>query len=181
MSVLATSVVIILARIVDVSMGTLRTLFIVQGRKLTAASLGFVEILIWILVVSQVIRNLDHWFYAVAYAGGFAMGTYVGILIEGWLAPGRQVLRIFTRHGDAVADALRKRGYALTAFVGKGMEGPVDLLLLESSRRAVMDALPVVGSVDPEALTVVDDVRQVSPRAAGVAGRPLWGHVVKKK
>jgi uncharacterized protein YebE (UPF0316 family) len=181
MSVLLTSLTIAFARVVDVSLGTLRTLFTVQGRKLTAAGLGFIEILIWILVVSQVINNLDHLVYAVAYAGGFAMGTYAGILIEGWLAPGRQVLRVFTREGAAVAAALRGRGYALTEFTGRGQDGPVDLLLLESSRKLVANALPVVGSVDPGAPTVVDDVRLVPPREAGSGPALSWSRIGKKK
>ena len=181
LSVLLTSLAIALARVVDVSLGTLRTMFTVQGRKVTASSLGFVEVLIWILVVSEVIRNLDHPIYAVAYAGGFAVGTYVGILIEGMLAPGRQVLRVFTRRGETLAAQLRRQGYALTEFTGRGMDGPVDLVLVESSRRRIAQALPTVASVDPEAMTVIDDVRVVGPRRAGGLTPSFWTQIVKKK
>lgn len=181
MTILVTCLAIVLARIVDVSLGTLRTIFIVQGRKFTAAGLGFVEILIWIVVVSQVIRNLQHPAYAVSYAGGFALGTYVGIRIEGWLAPGRQVLRVFTRHGSVLAADLRGRGYALTEFSGTGLEGPVDLLLLEASRRSVFELLPIIGELDPEALTIVDDVRSIPMRGSVASPPPFWSQIVKKK
>lgn len=181
MGVALTSLAIILARILDVSLGTLRTIFIVQGRRFIAAGLGFVELLIWILVVSEVLQNLDNRIYVLSYAGGFALGTYVGIRIEAWLAPGRQVLRVLTRKGEGMARELRSRGYALTEFVGKGMEGPVDLLLLEASRRRLLEVLPLVAKLDDAAIMLVDDVRVFPANRAGPASRRFWSHLVKKK
>lgn len=181
MTVLLTSLGIVLARVIDVSLGTLRTIFIIQGRGLVASTLGFLEVLIWILVASQVIRHLDHPLYLVSYAAGFAAGTWVGIRIEAWLAPGRQVLRVFTRRGSSLARDLRERGYTLTEFSGKGMEGPVDLLLLESSRRRLLEVLPFIAERDETAIMLVDDVRVYNTRRPGIVPRPLWSHVPKKK
>ena len=181
MTMLLTSLAIVLARIMDVSLGTLRTIFIIQGRSLIASTLGFVEVLIWILVASQVIQHLNHPLYLVSYAAGFATGTWVGIRIEAWLAPGRQVLRVFTRHGPALAKELRELGYALTEFSGKGMQGPVDLLLLEASRRRILEILPVVTGRDESAIMLVDDVRVYPARRGGFVSRPFWSQVAKKK
>jgi len=159
----------------------LRRLFLTLPGRLTAACLGFVEILIWILVVSEVIQNLETPIYAVSYAGGFALGTYVGIGIEGWLAPGRQVLRIFTRQGKSVAGALRTRGHRLTEFAGQGNDGPVDVLLMEAPRRVMPGTLALVAQLDPLALTVLDDVRVPSLQPVAATGPSFWSQIVKKK
>ncbi|MCA9319888.1 MAG: DUF2179 domain-containing protein, partial [Planctomycetes bacterium] len=80
------ALVIFLARIGDVSIGTLRTILVFRGRSIPAAVLGFFEVLIWITAAGQVIRNLDAWYLTIAYAGGFAMGNIVGIWLESKLA-----------------------------------------------------------------------------------------------
>ncbi|HEX9652767.1 MAG TPA: DUF5698 domain-containing protein, partial [bacterium] len=99
LSPVLTCIVIIVARIADVSFGTMRTVFIVQGRKGIAFVLAFLEVTIWVVVVSKVIQNLSQPEYVVSFALGFSLGTYLGITMETWLAVGDQVLRIFTRRG----------------------------------------------------------------------------------
>ncbi len=98
-TVLVTCLGIIIARILDVSLGTIRTVFVVKGRRGISWVLGFFEVLIWILVVSKVIGNLSEPLYAVSYAFGFATGNYVGITLEKWIAHGDQVVRVFTQEG----------------------------------------------------------------------------------
>ena len=117
---------IILARITDVSLGTLHTMFVVQGRRKLAWVLGFFEILIWVVVVSKVIQNLSEPAYAVAYALGYATGNVVGITMENWLAYGEQVIRVFTRKGETIATQLRGEGFRVTTFAGEEGDGPVD-------------------------------------------------------
>ena len=91
---------IIVARIGDVSLGTLRTIVTIQGRRALAISISIFELLIWVFVVSQVIRDIGNEpIYGVAYAIGFASGTFIGMTIEQRLALGRQVVRIITRQG----------------------------------------------------------------------------------
>ena len=167
-SVWVTSALIVLGRVMDVSLGTLRMLFIVQGRRLVAATLGFFEILIWVVVVSSVVTNLDRPMYFVAYAAGFSLGTWIGMSIEAHIASGRQVVRVFTQMGAKTAEALRARGYVVTEFTGKGMSGHVDMLFLETSRRSVArEVIPLVRELDPEAYPIVDAVRAAPPSATG--------------
>lgn len=174
-TVLLTSLGIVLARVVDVSLGTLRMINVVQGRKSVAAGLGFIEILIWVVVVSSVIQNLDQPLYIVSYAGGFALGTYVGILLEEWIGRGERVVRIFSRSGADMARRLRDASHVVTEFRGEGREGPVDLLFLHTPRKRVLEVMELARTVDPESFCIVDDVRsgaRVGPRhsPAGLAG-----------
>lgn len=167
-TVLLTCALIVVGRMADVSLGTLRMLFIVQGRRLVAATLGFFELLIWVTVVSRVVTSLDQPAYFVAYALGFSLGTYMGMVIESRIASGRQVVRIFTHRGASTAEALRARGHVVTQFAGQGRSGHVDLLFVETSRRSVArDIVPLVREIDPEAYSIVDPVRATPPSATG--------------
>jgi uncharacterized protein YebE (UPF0316 family) len=153
---------IALARVGDVSLGTIRTVFVVQGRRGVAFVLGFCEVLIWVVVVSQVITNLSHPAYAIAYALGFATGNYVGMTVERWVAVGMQVLRVFTRQGQAVAQALREAGFRVTVFDGHGRDGPVYLLFIQTRRRDMGKVVSQAEAIDPECYYVVDDIRVAS-------------------
>src|SRR5262245_54738025 len=107
---------IILARIADVSLGTLRTISVVNGRAKLASVVGFFEILIWVFAVSRVIENLSDPAFAISYALGFALGNLIGIKIEQRIAFGEQVVRIFSTKGDKVAASLRHAGFIVTEF-----------------------------------------------------------------
>lgn len=173
-AVLLTSVAIVLARIVDVSLATIRIIYLVRGKRVKAAFLGFFEVLIWIVVVSSVIQNLDHPIYMVSYAFGFALGTYIGIGVEARLSSAQQVVRIFSRLGDEVTAHLRDMGFVVTQFEGSGREGPIKLLFLEVSRRRVPHVLAEAVKVDPTCFCIVDDIRQSSGAVvrSAAAGRP---------
>lgn len=160
--VITTCVLIICARIGDVSLGTIRTVFILRGRRTLAVLLGFFEVLIWVTVVSKVITNLNHPVYAVSYALGFAAGNYFGMVIEHWLAIGHQALRVFSRRNVELAEALREAGYRVTEFAGTGRDGPITLLYTESARRDIGEAIGIAERVDPDCFYVIDDVRSAS-------------------
>jgi uncharacterized protein YebE (UPF0316 family) len=162
LTVLLTSLGIMLARIIDVSLGTIRTISLVRGKRGRAALLGFFEVLIWIAVVSRVIQSIDQPVYMVSYACGFALGTYIGIGVEARLSSAQQVVRIFSRLGDRVAERLREMGLVVTRFEGSGREGPISLLFLEVSRRRVRTVMEAAIEVDPTCFVIVDDVRQSS-------------------
>ena len=127
LATLTTGILIFLARICDVSLGTVRTIVMVQGRGAIAFVLGIFEILIWITVVSTVVPRVGQEpLLAVFYALGFATGNLVGIAVERKIALGFMVLRVFTRTaGKPIADRLRTSGQRVTIFHGEGMQGPV--------------------------------------------------------
>ncbi|GAO30284.1 DUF2179 domain-containing protein [Geofilum rubicundum] len=107
---------IFLARVSDVTIGTLRIVFVSKGFKILAPILGFFEVFIWLLAMSKIIQNLDYWMYYIAYSAGFAVGNYVGLIIEERLALGFVNLRIITHEqGDALIKRLANEGFGVTA------------------------------------------------------------------
>lgn len=169
-----------MARIVDVTLGTVRTICVVNGRRGLACALGFCEVLIWILVVSRIITGLNNPAYAVAYALGFALGNYIGITIDRQLAFGEQVVRVFTRKGGFLADALRSRGFVVTILAGQGRDGPVDILFIQVPRKLAQAAGDAARQHDPECFIVVDDVRWASASMGGYR-MSAWRAAEKRK
>ncbi len=182
LEVVLTCLFIFVARICDVSMGTLRTLWMVQGRKTIVFFLGFVEVIVWIVAVSKVIQNLgDKPLYVVFYALGFASGNYIGLLIDQKLAYGQQVVRVFTREGKVIADKLRAENFGVTVFQGSGRDAPIDMLFVETRRKRSPHVLKLARDLDPQCYYVVDTVQLVS--TARTAGVELtgWRAKLKKK
>ncbi len=171
---------IIVARIADVSLDTIRTIVVVQGRRGLALVLGFFELLIWVSVVSRVISQVRvQPAYAVAYALGFALGNYVGMVIEQRLALGRQVIRIMTRLGPALTTALRDAGLRVTRFDGHGRDGPVQELFIETERKQTRKIIAQARALDPRCYYTVDDVRLASsadlPQRKSIGWRAILG------
>jgi len=175
---------IFIARIGDVSIGTVRTIITVQGRSVLAFCLAIFELLIWITVVSTVIHKIkDQPILALFYAFGYATGNVVGIAVERKIALGTIVLRVFTRTaGKQIADRLRNAGQPVTTFRGEGMRGPVDELYIASRRRNLKKMLGVVKEEDPDAFYITEmarDIRKaVRPSHFQFTG---WRSVFKRK
>ncbi len=167
MSVFLTCLLIAAARVMDITLDTIRTVAIVQGRRAFAACLGFFEALIYIVAVAKVLANFSNYWYAVAYAAGFAAGTFLGITLEQVLAFGEQQVAIFTRRGVQVLATLRAEGFRVTEFVGRGRDGEVQALFVEAPRRLSKRLTQMARQMDPECFYIVNDVRTAS--AAGQA------------
>ena len=152
------------ARIVDQSLSAIRTIAIVQGRKRTAFVLGFVEVTIWLTVISQVLHKVkDEPWLGVFYALGFSTGNYLGILLEQRLAIGNLVLRVISaRRGRPMASALRQKGYSVTTFTGEGRFGPVTEVLVVCPRRKLGAVLEVVRAIEPDAFYITESTSSVS-------------------
>ncbi len=154
---------IFLARATDVSIGTLRIVFLSRGTKFIAPILGFFEILIWLLAIQQVFKNLNNWVCYVAYAGGFAMGNYVGIWIENKLAIGMEVVRIITRKkADKLVKNLRSAGYGITVVDGEGATGPVKIIFMIVKRKDLPEIINMVKTYNPKAFYSVEHVQNAS-------------------
>lgn len=151
------------ARVADVSMGTLRTILVIRGHSLAAMGIGFVETLIWITASAQVISNIgEAWYLAGAYAGGFAAGTYVGIMIENKLAIGTELVRAVSLDPDInLAARLRGEGYDVVEIQAEKEDAvPVEVLLVVERRRRVPRLLQVIDENDPSAYYTVSDVKR---------------------
>lgn len=154
--------VIFLARVCDVSLGTLRHAMIMRDKKLPAFIVSFIESLIWIFAVSRVLGIVHNPFTALAFAAGFATGTYVGIVVDNFLKIGEQVIRVFTNRGDILVPALRSEGYQVTVFEGSGRDGTVALLFIQVNRKNTRKVLALARRIDTACFLVVDDIRQAN-------------------
>lgn len=162
---LTSSLLIFCARVIDVSLGTLRYSSVIQGRKYAAAMFGFVEVLLWITVVSKVVTNLTSPMYSIAFALGFASGQLVGVTIEQWLGHGARVIRVFTRKGQELAKELRKKGMAVSVFKGEGRDGPVDMLFIETPRKNLKNVMEIVKTIDEKPFVLIDTANVVTKRS----------------
>jgi|GEM_PF-442355 uncharacterized protein YebE (UPF0316 family) len=158
------AVVIFCLRIVDVSMGTLRTISVVQGRTWVSVGLGFCEVLVWITVMNQVIHKAaEHPLLLLAYAGGFASGNAVGIALERWLAMGGVILRLASTHaGEHLAELLRERSSQVFTFEGRSEFHPLTMIYVVVRRREVRQLVELGRRLDPNLFYSVESLRESS-------------------
>ncbi len=148
-------------RLIDVSMGTVRILMSVRGRRLLSGLIGFVEVSIFLVAISQVVTNIGNWWNVLAYAGGFATGTIVGITIENKLAIGLAEISIISMgKGTEIAEALRGEGYGATEFLGAGHSNIVDMVRAVVRRKEVPSVIATTTKVDETAFVTVQDMQR---------------------
>lgn len=150
---------VFLMRLTDMSLDTLRLLFVMRGRKLIAASIGAVQATVFILAVSAVLRGPLNFWTVLGYALGFAAGVMVGMIAEERLAIGHAMLRVYSPSlGSAIAATLRASGYAVTEIMGRGKEGRITVVNSVVTRRDVPSVRGIIDEVDPNAFITIDDV-----------------------
>ncbi|GAB3831381.1 DUF2179 domain-containing protein [Pontibacter rugosus] len=154
---------IFFARICDVTLGTLRIVFISKGDKKIAPLLGFLEVLIWLIAITQVMENLSNVASYLAWAGGFAMGNFLGLRVEQKLALGQMVVRVITvEPADKLIERLSGHGYRLTCIDARGTRGKVNLLFLIVKRKKMDEVIGIIRDYNPQAFYSIEDVRSVS-------------------
>lgn len=153
-------VLIFLARVVDVTLGTIRIIFTSRGKRNLAPLLGFVEVLIWIVVIGQLVRNLESVTSYLGYAAGFAVGNFVGMYIEDHLALGTLIVRVIVPSGgDELMRRLHDAGYGVTGVNGEGANGPVKLVYTIVKRKHLKEVVRLIHATHPRAFLSVEDVR----------------------
>lgn len=154
---------IFLARIADVSINTVRIIYMLHSRRGLSTFLGFFEALIWLLAISQIFQNLTSWPTYLAYSGGFASGIYVGMMIEEKLAIGRVVVRIITTFSaeDLVA-YLKRNGYRFSNVPATSEEGEVNIIFTVIKREDLSETIAVIKEHNPRAFYTVEGVKKVS-------------------
>ena len=154
---------IALSRIVDVSLGTLRIIFLAKGFRILAPILGFFEVSIWLLAITRVMENLTNPINYIAYAFGFSMGNYIGMLIERRLAIGMVVIRIITkRDSQQLVAALRDLHYSVTVADAEGNNGAVNIIFTVIKRSAIKNVTQLILKYNPQAVYSIQDVRDAS-------------------
>ena len=159
-----TYILIFLARVTDVTLATIRTILVVQGRKLPAAILGFLEIIIYVVILNTVMKNMDNIFNVIAYGLGFATGNFVGITIEDKLALGNISVQIIVAKSKEpeLTSALRDRGYGVTVLDGHGKVSDTSVLIAVIGRKEYQRLRYVTKKIAPSAFITVNSIKQWS-------------------
>jgi uncharacterized protein YebE (UPF0316 family) len=156
---------IFMARICDVSIGTIRVIFIGRGFRWQSAVLGFFEVLIWLTAINQIMSGEKHLIHFMAYASGYATGTYVGIWLEGKLSLGKVIIRVITRlDATELAASLRDADYMTTILDAEGSLGKVKVIFTVVERQKLPKVVALIKQFNPNAFYTVEDVRFVSQR-----------------
>ena len=150
------------ARICDVSIGTIRIVFVSRGQKLIAPLLGFFEVLIWLLAIGKIMQNLTNVLAYLSYAGGFATGNFIGLWIEEKLAMGTVIIRAITKKdASALSAELKSMGFGVTSIDAEGNEGPVNIIYSVVKRSDLIRVIGLVEKYNPKAFYSIEDVRAV--------------------
>lgn len=153
-------VMVFFARVADVTLGTMRIIFISRGKRNLAPLLGFVEVFIWITIVSQIVSNAHNLLAYLAYAAGFATGSYLGMYIENRIAVGVQlILAIIHERPEDLANRLHAAGYGVTRVDGVGANGPVKLIYTVVFRKNLDAVLSIIHHTHPNAFLTIEDLR----------------------
>ncbi|MFD2035714.1 DUF2179 domain-containing protein [Belliella marina] len=177
---------IFFARVMDVSINTLRIMFMLNGKKKIAPILGFFEALIWLLAIGQIFQNINNPMSYLAYAGGFAMGTFVGMTIEEKLALGRVLVRVITPTPmPELIEYMKEKDFRFTSVGAEGRFGKVNLLFTVMKREALTEFVGKVKSFNDKAFYTIESVKRVSEDDLNVMeDRPrfttkLWSRIRK--
>lgn len=154
--------IIFVGRAVDVTLGTLRIMYVARGKRNLAPFFGFFEVLIWIVIIGQIVQNIDQPAAYFAYAAGFAAGNYLGILIEGRLAVGTLLIRVIIP-GEAgeLPARLREAGFGVTIVNGLGASGPVQLVYTIVRRKNYAIAHAIIQEWAPRAFISIEEERSI--------------------
>ncbi len=154
---------IFIAEMCVVTLSTLRIIFVARGHRYLAPALGFFEVLIWLFAICQVMQNLSEWMCFVAFALGFTLGNYFGILIEKQLALGWAMVRLIThRDASALIEQLRAADFGVTCVDAMGATGQVQIVMSVIKRRHLAEVLGLIETHHPGAFYAVDDLQSAS-------------------
>lgn len=154
---------IFFARIMDVSIGTLRIVFVSRGDKKIAPLLGFVETLIWLVAVGQILNNVSNVAGYLAFGAGYATGNYIGLLLEERLAMGQVVIRtIMSMPAEKLTEILREEGYRVTCIDAQGRDGKTQIIFMIVPRKKVQHVIDLILEYNPRAFYSIENIRSVS-------------------
>ncbi len=154
---------IFVLRIFDVSLDTMRIIFMTKGYRKLAPVIGFFEILIWIVAITRIMQNLNNWVTYIGYAAGFATGNYVGMLLDEKLAIGHEMIRVITKiEPTGLADRLRSAGFGVTSVRATGMQGDVGIHYIVVNRKNLKTAVKIIEEHSPSAFYTVENIHFVN-------------------
>ncbi len=156
---------VFLARVIDVTIGTVRSIFIIKGFKYVVAAIGFIEILIWLLAMQQIMKNLDNAACFIAYAAGVSTGNFIGIWITEKISLGLVEVKLITRKNAAgLMEEFKQAGYGITRVAAEGGYGPATIVFSVIPRRSLEKVLTRILAFDPQAFYTIEDIRTARQR-----------------
>ena len=172
-------VIIFFGRICDVTLGTLRIIFVSKGEKRKAPIVGFFEVFIWVVVISQIFSNATNIYAYLAYAAGYATGNFVGIMVENKIGFGYQLFRIYTKKdGGELMKMLHEKGFGSTWIKGAGAITEVSIIESVVQRRAEKNVVEIIHDFDPDTFYLIEDIRSKQKGIfafSSAAGAPRLG------
>lgn len=156
---------IFFVRIIDVSLGTVRTLITVKGRTLLASMVGFIEIFVWFVIVKEALNTTETSLWiAIAYSLGFATGTYIGGYLSDRFIKGNFGVQVVTSNNNhKLIDVLRSEGYAVSVIDVKGQDKANEkyMLFIEIQKNNFEHLKRLIHSIDKKAFIVVNETKYV--------------------
>ncbi len=177
-------ILIFSARVVDVSLGTLRTVYVSQGKRHLAPLIGFCEVFIWILAMGQIFSNVTNIWYYFAYAGGFATGNYIGLIIERKISLGYLKIQLILRENpENLINTLKAEGFGLTTLTAIGTRGNVKLLIIVVKRKNESRVRDIIREKSPNAFISIEQVQSVRGGQFPIQQKFQWRYkgIQKKK
>jgi uncharacterized protein YebE (UPF0316 family) len=163
---------IFFSRILDQSIGTMRLIFVSKGFRYIGPVLGFFEVIIWLLAITQVLQHLYNPLCYIAYGAGFGMGNYIGIRLEEKLSIGTVLLRIVPKMDTTpLIDHLREEGFGVTSVDAEGAAGPVKIVFTIMKRKSIPMAIKIVNQYNPNAFYTIEEVKAVKDGYFGIQQR----------
>lgn len=177
-------ILIFFARVADVSMGTIRIIFVSRGIRLLSSVIAFFEILIWLVAITQIMSNLTNVINYIAYAAGFAAGNFLGITIEKFISLGTSMIRIVTgKEATELVNYLKSKGYGVTSVDARGSFGAVKIIFTVVKRKNINSILKTIKKFNPNSFYTIEDIRFVSESGHPLAinkKRNLFHRLLKK-
>jgi uncharacterized protein YebE (UPF0316 family) len=169
---------IFLARIIDVSINTIRIIYVLGGRRLTATALGFIESFVWLMAIRQIFEHLDNWLCYIAYPAGFASGILVGMMIEERIAYGKVIVRIITRKDiQPLKEYLSGMRFRFTALKAEGPNGEESVVFTVLEREKLEQLTTTLKEILPSAFYTVEKVNRASESGVVVQESTRWSIV----
>jgi uncharacterized protein YebE (UPF0316 family) len=161
-AILSSALLVFILRLTEVSIGTIRTIMVMRGKRTWAALFGFVEVSLWLIAIGQVIGHLDTLWNGLGYSGGYVAGTLLGMWLEGKLAVGYVDVDIVSiSKGAELVQKVRQAGYGATQLKAEGRSGAVQLIGVVAPRKKVTHLLRLINEVDTTSFITVKEARQV--------------------
>lgn len=157
-------VIIVVAKVIEVSIGTLRIVMITKGERKIGSVLAFIEVIIWCVLVGSVLGSINEApLRMIAYSLGFAIGNYVGSYLEEKIAIGLSEIHVILmeEHSAKVAGALRDAGFAVTQIKAQGKSHPREMLMLYVPRNKIKTCVKIIQAVEGNAVITISDTKPV--------------------